>query len=283
MIYADVSTSGDAAQMHSPSVGRDGYFESGDVRLHYLEYGSDGQPLVIVPGITSPAITWGFIAEKLADGHRVIVLDVRGRGLSDKPTTGFTLPDYAADVAALLGALDLDRADVLGHSMGARIAAAFGVLHPDLARRLVIVDPPLTGPGRPEYPTSLEAFMEQLAKARECATVEDMRPYFPSWDDEQLRLRAEWLPTCDETAVRETWLNFHSEDLFDYLRALKPPVLFMYGGESPAVSDEGAQEVHETNPSLEIACIPSAGHMIPWDNLDGFLSETRRFLTENGG
>lgn len=260
--------------------GADGYFESGDVRLHYLEYGS-GRPLVVVPGITSPAITWGFIAERLEDGHRVLVLDVRGRGLSDKPRTGFTLPEYAADVAAMIDALQLERPAVLGHSMGARIAAAFAVLHEDVSGPVVIVDPPLTGPGRPEYPTSLEMFMEQLAKARAGATVEEMRPYFPSWDDEQLRLRAEWLPTCDETAVRETWLNFHSEDIFDYFRRLNVPALFMYGGESPAVSAEGAEEVRATNPELEIACIPGAGHMIPWDNLECFLSETRTFLDEH--
>jgi N-formylmaleamate deformylase len=262
--------------------GADGYFQSGDVRLHYLEYGSDGPAIVVVPGITSPAITWGFIAEKLADDYRVLLLDVRGRGLSDKPESGFTLPDYAADVAAMVTELGLERPAVIGHSMGARIAAAFGVLQRDLAGPLLIVDPPLTGPGRPEYPTSLEAFMEQLATARAGATAEDMRPYFPTWDDEQLRLRAEWLPTCDETAVRETWLNFHTEDIFEYLRALEPPALFMYGGESPAVSAEGAEEVRAANPALEIACIPGAGHMIPWDNLDGFLSETRRFLAHGG-
>jgi N-formylmaleamate deformylase len=262
--------------------GRDGYVQSGDVRLHFLEHGSDGPAIVVVPGITSPAITWGFIADQLAGDHRVLVVDVRGRGLSDKPQTGFTLPDYAADVAAMVGELGLERPAVLGHSMGARIAAAFGVLHEDLTGPLVIVDPPLTGPGRPEYPTSLEAFMEQLEKARAAATVEDMRPYFPTWDDEQLRLRAEWLETCDETAVRETWLNFHTEDIFEYLGRLRAPALFMYGGESPAVSAEGAEEVRETNPSLEIASIPGAGHMIPWDNLDRFLSETRRFLAEHG-
>jgi len=162
--------------------------------------------------------------------------------------------------------------------MGARITAAFGVLHEEVSGPLVIVDPPLTGPGRPEYPTSLEAFMEQLAKARDGATVEDVRPFFPTWDDEQLRLRAEWLPTCDETAVRETWLNFHTEDIFDYFARLRLPTLFMYGGESPAVSAEGAEEVRETNPSFQLSCIPHAGHMIPWDNMDDFLAETHRFL-----
>ena len=260
----------------------EGYFRSGDVRLHFLEYGS-GAPLVVVPGITSPAVTWGFIAERLADDYRVLVLDVRGRGLSDKPRDGFTLPDYAADVATMVDELGLARPAVLGHSMGARIAAAFGVLHEGAAGPLIIADPPLTGPRRPDYPTSLEAFMEQLAKARAGATAEDMRLYFPSWDDEQLRLRAEWLPTCDETAVRETWLNFHTEDIFDYFRRLQRPALFMYGGESPAVSAEGATEVRETNPAFEIACIAGAGHMIPWDNLEDFLAATRRFLTQHAG
>ena len=64
--------------------GKDGYYRSGDVRLHYLAYG-EGPPVVVVPGITSPAITWGFVAEQLADEYRLLVLDVRGRGLSDKP------------------------------------------------------------------------------------------------------------------------------------------------------------------------------------------------------
>jgi N-formylmaleamate deformylase len=257
-----------------------GYVTSDGVRLHYLEYGQ-GRSLVVVPGITSPAITWEFIAEELARDFRVLVLDVRGRGLSDKPQTGFELPDYAADVAALVEQTGLERPAVLGHSMGARIAAAWAVIHPEPRGSLLIADPPLTGPGRPEYPTPLESFMEQLAKARAGATGADLRAYFPSWDDEQLQLRAEWLATCDETAVRETWLNFHREDIFDYLRRLEPPALFLYGGESPAVTAEGVEEVRYTNPRLEFACVPDAGHMIPWDNLDGFLAETRRFLAES--
>jgi N-formylmaleamate deformylase len=260
----------------------EGYFGSGDVRLHYLEYG-DGSPVVVVPGITSPAITWGFVAEKLAVDYRMLVLDVRGRGLSDKPQNGFTLPDYAFDVAAMIGELDLGRPAVIGHSMGARIAAAFGVLHEDVSGPLIIIDPPLTGPGRLEYPTSLEQFMEQLARAREGASVDDIRPYFPTWDEEQLQLRAEWLPTCDETAVAETWRNFHTEDIFDYFRRLNVPAMFMYGGESPAVSAEGAQEVHATNPAFEMVEIPRAGHMIPWDNMGDFLTATRRFLAEHAG
>jgi N-formylmaleamate deformylase len=250
------------------------------VRLHALEYGGDGPPLVIVPGITSPAITWEWLAEELARDHRVLVLDVRGRGLSDHPPWGFTLPEYAADVATAIDEAGYDRPAVLGHSMGARIAAALGVLHPDGAGPLILVDPPLTGPGRGEYPTSLEAFVDQLEKARAGATVNEIREFFPTWSDEQLQLRLEALATCDETAVRETWQNFHEEDFFAYLRQLAPPVLFMVGGDSPVIPAAAVPEVAQTNPGLEIVSVPGAGHMIPWDNLEVFLTETRRFLAD---
>jgi N-formylmaleamate deformylase len=250
------------------------------VRLHALEYGGDGPPLVVVPGITSPAITWEWLAEDLARDFRVLVLDVRGRGLSDQPVSGFTLPEYAADVAAAIDEAGYERPAVMGHSMGARIAAAFGVLYPDRAGPLVLVDPPLTGPGRNVYPTSLQAFMDQLEKARTGATVDEIREYFPTWSDEQLALRLEVLPTCDEIAVRETWQNFHDEDVFEYLRQLEPPVLFMAGGESPVIPADALPEVEQTNPRMEIVSVPGAGHMIPWDNLEVFLTETRRFLAE---
>jgi N-formylmaleamate deformylase len=80
--------------------------------------------------------------------------------------------------------------------------------------------------------------------------------------------------------VRETWQNFHDEDVFEYLRQLDPPVLFMVGGESPVIPAAAVPEVERTNPEMEIVSVPGAGHMIPWDNLEGFLRETRRFLAK---
>ena len=259
-------------------VGRSGYVDAGGLRLHHLEYGDTGAPIVIVPGITSPAATWEFISVPLSRDHRVFTLDIRGRGLSDKPTDGFTLIDYAGDVAAVVAELGLERPILIGHSMGARIAAAVRVLHPEAAGPLILADPPLTGPGRGTYPMSLEAFMDQLEAARSGASIEVLRGYFPTLNEEQLGQRAQWLPTCDETAVRESWLNFHREDFFEYLRQLEPPVLFMYGGDSPVVPESALSEVIATGEGVEIVRIPGAAHMIPWDRPDEFLAETNRFL-----
>ncbi len=261
-------------------VGRSGFVDADGLRLHHLEYGESGPPIVIVPGITSPAATWEFISVPLSREHRVIALDIRGRGMSDKPSEGFSLIDYAGDVAAVVSELGLERPILIGHSMGARIAAAVRVLHPEAAGPLVLADPPLTGPGRGTYPMSLEAFMDQLAAARSGASLEVLHSYFPTLNEEQLAQRAQWLPTCDETAVRESWHNFHREDFFQYLRQLEPPVLFLYGGDSPVVPESALPEVIATGKGVEIVQIPGAGHMIPWDNPGDFLAETNRFLDE---
>jgi N-formylmaleamate deformylase len=233
---------------------------------------------VVVPGITSPAITWEFVAEELARNCRVYTMDVRGRGLSDKPLAGYTLPDYARDTAEFIAALGLDRPVVLGHSMGARIAAALGALHPDVTGPLVIVDPPLTGPGRDPYPFPLHVYVDALHEAQAGATADDMRHYFPNWSDEQLQIRAEWLATCDERAVVETYENFAREDFFGYWKRLRPPLFFAYGENSPVVPQSGVEEIAATNPAAEIVGVSSAGHMIPWDNLPGFVRGVRRFV-----
>lgn len=264
----------------TPLAGTSRFVEADGQRLHFLEHGDTGAPpLVIVPGITSPAATWEFVAEELAHDFRVLTLDVRGRGLSDAGGE-HTLPAYAKDLALALPELGLDRPALLGHSAGARIVVVFAALHPELAGPVVVCDPPLSGPGRTPYPTPVEAFLESIRLANDGATADDMRPYFPTWTDEQLALRAAWLPTCNPAAIAETHRGFQEEDFFVYWQELSPPLLFLWGGQSPAVNADSAAEVAAANPAARIVELARAGHMLPWDDLDGFLAAVRRFLTE---
>lgn len=259
--------------------GKDGYVAANDVRLHCLEYGDGPVSIVIVPGITSPAITWEFVAEALARDYRVYTLDVRGRGLSDVTPAGtYGLPTYAADLAGFVRGLGLARPVVLGHSMGARIVAAYGALHAPAGTPLIVVDPPLSGPGRPPYPSPLESYTSAIQQARAGTTVAELRPRYPTWDDRQLQIRADWLGTCDLTAVSETHHNFQLEDFFGYWRRCQPPLLFMYGQQSLAVAAEDVLEIRGANPAAEIVGISGAAHMIPWDNLAEFLAVTRHWI-----
>ncbi len=103
--------------------GTSAWVENNGVRLHSLIFGNGPIDIVVLPGITRPAPTWAFVAKWLIDLARVVVLDVRGRGLSDAPPSGYQLADYVEDTRVLCDSLALDRPVILGHSMGARIGA----------------------------------------------------------------------------------------------------------------------------------------------------------------
>ncbi|HBK50764.1 MAG TPA: alpha/beta hydrolase, partial [Pseudomonas sp.] len=86
-----------------------GNVSANGIRQHYLHYGGKGHALILVPGITSPAITWGFVAERLGQYFDTYVLDVRGRGLSSSgPELDYGTDACAADIPAFAAALGLD-------------------------------------------------------------------------------------------------------------------------------------------------------------------------------
>jgi N-formylmaleamate deformylase len=250
------------------------------IRLHYLEFGVRNKrpPILLLPGITSPAITWAFVAERLAASHRVIVPDIRGRGLSEsRPGLGYTLDDYADDARGLIQELGLGQPTVIGHSMGARIAARLLAMDSGVASRLVLVDPPLSGPGRAPYPTPLSSYLSAIEAASHGATIEEFRRFTPTWTDEQISLRLEWLPTCSVEAVTQTYRNFHEEDVFPDFPRIDCPTLLIYAAKAKVVSPEQAAAIAALLPNGKAIPV-QAGHMIPWDNLDDFLSAIRPFI-----
>jgi N-formylmaleamate deformylase len=253
------------------------YVDSDGVRLHALDYGEGGPPVLVLPGITSPAATWEFAALELARDQRVVVLDQRGRGNSDTPRRGYGLPEYAADAAAVIRALDLEGVIVLGHSLGARVAARLELDEPELIGDSLLVDPPLTGPGRGPYPYALSFYVDAIRRARDGMTVDELRALQPGWSDEQLQIRIDWLGTCDERAVEETYRNFTSEDFIPLWRRLESPLLIR-GERSTVVTEEGVAELRVENPHAEIITVPGAGHMIAWENLEGFLEAVLPWL-----
>lgn len=263
----------DALEAESRRVDVDG------LALHVLDYPGEGRGVLVLPGITSPAISWDFVVRAVRDGRRFLVPDMRGRGLSDTPAGGgYSLGAYAGDVAGIVRELGLERPTLLGHSMGARIATTFAVRHPELRGPVIAVDPPLSGPGRDPYPITREAFLSQLEQARAGVTVAELRSHYPRWPERELDLRTRWLETCAQEAVEESHRGFHDEDFFEDWPQVAAPVAFVYGGDSPMVTAEGAAEAQQRNPDARMLCVPDAGHMIPWDNLDGFRAAVSELL-----
>jgi N-formylmaleamate deformylase len=253
------------------------WVRNGAVRLHTLDYGGDGVPLVVLPGITSPAITMDFVVRELTDLVRPIVLDVRGRGLSDSAAS-YTLDDYAADTLAVIDGLGLDRPLLLGHSMGARIVAAVAAGGAPL-RGTVLVDPPMSGPGRDPYPTTLAAFLGQLAEAARGTDADEVARSWPRWPRREQELRARWLSSCDADAVAATHAGFETEDFFDAWPKVPAPTVLIHGADSPVVTAAGVAEARTANPTARFVEIPHAAHMVFWDNPTPALTLLRQSLT----
>jgi pimeloyl-ACP methyl ester carboxylesterase len=110
-------------------------FNSNGVKIAYFTQGNKGEPVVLIHGwLSSAGINWMLpgISDQLAKDYRVIGLDVRGHGLSDKPLKDEAYgPELVEDVVRLLDHLKIKKAHIVGYSMGGIIAANFIVKHPD--------------------------------------------------------------------------------------------------------------------------------------------------------
>jgi N-formylmaleamate deformylase len=261
-----------------------GNVRANGIRQHYLRYAGDSvrsdlDPIVLVPGITSPAITWGFVGERLGRTFDTYILDVRGRGLSEaSDALDYGLDAQADDVVAFAEALGLERYSILGHSMGGRIAMRAARRHPGHPTRLVLVDPPVSGPGRREYPSKLPWYMDSIAEAVQGMDHDAMRAYCPTWTEEQLRLRAEWLHTCDARAIRQSFEAFHTTDFHGDFPHVEQPTLLIRAGKGGVILDEDEAELRGLMPSLQSATVTDAGHMIPWDDEEGLYRALGDFL-----
>ncbi|MHA7684259.1 alpha/beta fold hydrolase [Cupriavidus sp. PET2-C1] len=255
------------------------------IRQHYLRYGgstgarAQRDAVVIVPGITSPAVTWGFVGEQFGKHFDTYILDVRGRGLSEAgDALDYGLDAQAADVAAFAQALGLARYAIVGHSMGARIGIRAARGNPAGLTRLVMVDPPVSGPGRRAYPSQLPWYVDSIRLARQGIDAEGMRRFCPTWTEEQLRLRAEWLHTCDERAIVTSFEDFHRDDVHADMPSVRVPTLLMVAGRGDVIRAEDIEEIRGLLPAVQVARVPDAGHMIPWDDEAGFYRAFGDFL-----
>lgn len=254
------------------------YVSANGVKLHFLEYGSAGPAVLLLPGITSPAIQWGFAAERMAEFAHVYVLDNRGRGLSDQRSgLGHRLDDYAGDAAAVLRTLELDAPIVLGHSMGGRIGIRLAARYPELVGRLVLADPPASGPGRRPYPSALQPYLDRIAAATRGEPPPDSPRYTPE-TPEQIQLRLEWLPTCSAEAVIESHRSFGEEDIFGDLEAIACPTLLLYAENGGTISDADAEEMMQRLRNGSSRKLAGVGHMMPWFNLELFVESIQPFI-----
>ena len=110
------------------------------VKIQLAQWDGNGKPILCIHGITANCRCWDVMASGLSPAHRVVAMDLRGRGLSDSPDSGYSITHHCQDILALLDDLHLEKAVIMGHSLGAFISMVFGAQHSERVDRIILVD-----------------------------------------------------------------------------------------------------------------------------------------------
>jgi pimeloyl-ACP methyl ester carboxylesterase len=127
------------------------------IRIYFREFGS-GQPLVLLHGSPQSSLAWRKLIPMLSSDRTIIVPDLRGYGLSDKPGHGYGIFSLADDVRQLVRELKLGPVDLVGHDLGAITAYVYAAQHMDEVRRLGILEAPILGVPSPSLEPVLASY-----------------------------------------------------------------------------------------------------------------------------
>lgn len=263
------------AGMRRPA--RRGFARVHGARLYYEMKGS-GHPLVLIHGGQMDRRMWDPQFDLFARRYTVIRYDVRGYGRSDMPAKGFS---HAEDLSGLLDFLRIEKASIIGLSLGGRIAIDFALSHPERVETLVLVGPGLGGyrfTDQSGWSIVEAARDEGLEKAAEMWLA---NPYMaPAMEVPAIRQKLRQLAT--ENA--RTWL---ANPIFE--RHLKPPAIERLSDiHVPALIVVGDRDVEDIQKIVEILTvgiagsekqvIPGAGHIVNMEKPEEFNQVVLGFL-----
>jgi class 3 adenylate cyclase len=260
------------------------YARSGDVAIAYQVVGDGPVDLVFVPTFANLVFPWlnqdwKSFYERLASFARLIMLDKRGTGLSDRPRDLGSLEARMDDIRAVLDAVGAEQAVLVGSGAGGQPCAMFAATYPERTRALVLVNTPARGVKTEGYPYGLEpdAWREQLREIRQRWGERDYfaqqaRMANPRADDEFV----DWFVTCQRfNASPGAALTFYrvlgETDLRDVLASISVPTLVLHG---PAQREE-MLDVARRVPDARSAALP-ADTLI--ETFEDIARETRAFV-----
>jgi len=229
------------------------------IRLAYERRGS-GAPMVLLHGFPLDHHLWDDVAPLLSDTFELIIPDLRGFGGSSTVDSFYVMEDFAADIAVLLDQLQIQKAAIVGHSMGGYVALAFTRLYPERVTGLglissqVVADAPDRKEGR--YKSAAEVADKGIG-----SVVATMTPKFTS--DARLQEFARQSMEQQQPAAYIGALKAMAErvDSTPLLSSLNIPVVLVHGDADSLIPIDRAREVKAAVPKAHLVEISGAGHM----------------------
>lgn len=254
--------------------------------LNYKTLGS-GSPLIILHGLFGSLDNWMSHARTLSEDYSVFLIDQRNHGKSPHAES-HTYGDMADDLLNFMDEQGIWRANILGHSMGGKVAMKFAAEYSDRVETLIVADM-----APKAYPPHHDAIIAALTSfpLSEIGTREAAEQFLLQAGVENIGERQFLLKSLARDSENRFYWKFNLPVLVrDYdhilaeIRQPKPfrqPVLFLHGGESRYVLPEYYPAIREQFPHAEFEVIPQAGHWLHADKPTEFLAAVKKFLALN--
>jgi pimeloyl-ACP methyl ester carboxylesterase len=253
--------------------------------LAYLDVGPRTAPVVVlIHGYTDSARDWQPIVPLLSTTFRLIVVDLRGHGASDKPECCYTRFDLADDVKRLLSHLNIATASIVGHSLGSLVAQTFAELWPQATRKLVLISSTGTAfgddssAGMPEWLKSVAELRDPIdpESAFMHAWWHESETYNSPQFVERQRRAAAAIPARVWQAISDQCLQ-HT-DLKFMLPRITAPTLLVWGGRDTLMGEAGRAALRTGIANSVVKDFPALGHDLFWEDPTAVTDALREFL-----
>lgn len=253
------------------------------MQLFYKDYPANSEPLIILHGLFGLADNWHSLANKWKDSFRVIAVDLRNHGQSPHDNE-HSYDAMASDVIGLMDSLGLEKAHLLGHSMGGKVAMLLALKFPQRVNKLIIAD---------MAPVKYKGGHEGIFRALFNLDLSDPNKKRSELDAElalgipEFGVRQFLLKSLIRTDNGFAWkfnlkaLYAHYQEILDWPETpltFEPNTLFIKGEQSGYVKDEYLPTVAKYFPNYNLQSIEKAGHWVHAENPEAFSQAVLSYL-----
>jgi pimeloyl-ACP methyl ester carboxylesterase len=244
--------------------------------------------VVLIHGYTDNARDWVPMLPYLSKRFRLILVDIRGHGRSSKPECCYTRLDFAYDIKLLLDALGVQKADIVGHSLGSIIAQTFAEYWPMRTDHVVLISS--TGgspPGAPKKTPQFD-FAAEIRKLKE--PIDADSPFMIAWWDSPTAVDPDFIRRQRQDAAAiplRVWIAVLDQglpgdaiyaDLQSTLPRLTAPTLLIWGSKDPIMEEPVRRTLRDALPKAQVKVFEGLGHNPFWEDPIGVAKVINAFL-----
>ncbi|MFX1340266.1 MAG: alpha/beta fold hydrolase [Promethearchaeota archaeon] len=254
-----------------------------NIKICYDIHG-EGEPVILIHGFSDRKEHWRAQVGVLSKNFKVIRMDNRGAGKSERPDGEYTMETYASDVAGLMDYLDIESSHIIGHSLGGMIAQNFAILYPNRVKRLILINtiPGLKLPGE-NIDEAIKMYRENAINSHKAILNDPLneflkgakpsysrqfwktmkedptKKFYDIWSVKDLvKEKTEYGPTIKDLSNQAHALSTHNT--YERLHEIKSEVLILSAQKDKSCPVSMGEKMHELIPNSKFIVIEGAAH-----------------------